>query len=71
MAEKITVAGMETAVITTARKRKKEIRINPEINNPDHAHKVSPDRKVISPNHKAISPNHKAISDGENKPAQE
>ena len=59
---------METAVITTARKRKKEIRINPEINNPGHAHKVSPDRKVISPNHKAISPNHKAISDGENNP---
>ena len=30
-AEKITVVEMETAVITTARKRKKEIRINPEI----------------------------------------
>lgn len=43
------------------KKKKKEIRINPEINNPDHAHKVSPDRKVISPNHKAIS-------DGENNP---
>ena len=52
---------METAVITTARKRKKEIRINPEINNPDHVHKVNRDRKVISPNHKAIS-------DGENNP---
>ena len=62
--------GMETAVITTARKRKKEIRINPEINNPDHAHKVSPDRKVISPNHKAISSNHKAISDGESNPGR-
>ena len=58
---------MGTAVTTTARKRKKEIRINPEINNPDHAHKVSPDRKVL-PEHKAsnqgnrgTNPDNKAI----------
>lgn len=67
MAEKITVAGMETAVITTARKRKKEIRINLEINNPDHAHKVNHVHKVL-PEHKAsnqgnrgTNPDNKAI----------
>lgn len=52
----------ETAVITTARKRKKEIRINPEINNPDHAHKVNPGHKLTSPDH------NKVIRDGENSP---
>ena len=67
MAEKITVAGMETAVITTARKRKKEIRINLEINNPGHAHKVNHAHKVL-PDHKAsnqgnrgTNPDNKAI----------
>ena len=58
---------METAVITTARKRKKEIRINLEINNPDHAHKVNHAHKVL-PDHKAsnqgnrgTNPDYKAI----------
>ena len=61
------VAGMETAVITTARKRKKEIRINLEINNPGHAHKVNHAHKVL-PDHKAsnqgnrgTNPDNKAI----------
>ena len=67
MAEKITVAGMETAVITTARKRKKEIRINLEINNPGHAHKVNhahkvfPDHKASNQGNRGTNPDNKAI----------
>ena len=59
--EKITVAEMETAVITTARKRKKEIRINLEINNPDHAHKVPPDHKESNQGNRGTNPDNKAI----------
>ena len=67
MAEKITVAEMEMAVITTARKRKKEIRINLEINNPDHAHKVNhahkvpPDHKESNQGNRGTNPDNKAI----------
>ena len=58
---------METAVITTARKRKNEIRINLQITNPGHAHKVNHAHKVL-PDHKAsnqgnrgTNPDNKAI----------